>query len=317
MKYITIFLFVTTLAFAQKQLTVLDSVTKSPVAYAAINLNNNYGIYSDANGIAIITDTIVNNVTISSIGYADKTVTLQRKMQVVYLASKPIQLNEVIVTQAKKIKRREQVVKPKIHQDTHAFEMSRATAQYAFLVPAAKTDTYLTAIALPLFKIAFEAEGYPGVFEKIVFRTLVRVEILTNNNGLPGEKLNDYEQYAVITNSVNDKQFDLKLDQELPLPTNGLFVQFTMLGKADENGNLSKELPYTNIDRNDGTTIKFFKWMQPNFPLVEQPKGTLTFVKFPFMDNNSWQTINEPALHEYKKYPDFNIGIGYTVVSYQ
>jgi len=218
MKYITIFLFVTTLAFAQKQLTVLDSVTKSPVAYAAINLNNNYGIYSDANGIAIITDTIVNNVTISSIGYADKTVTLQRKMQVVYLASKPIQLNEVIVTQAKKIKRREQVVKPKIHQDTHAFEMSRATAQYAFLVPAAKTDTYLTAIALPLFKIAFEAEGYPGVFEKIVFRTLVRVEILTNNNGLPGEKLNDYEQYAVITNSVNDKQFDLKLTKNYRCP---------------------------------------------------------------------------------------------------
>jgi len=44
MKHITFFLFITTLAFAQKQIIVLDSITKSPVAYASINLNNNYGI---------------------------------------------------------------------------------------------------------------------------------------------------------------------------------------------------------------------------------------------------------------------------------
>ena len=302
---------------AQKQITVLDSISKSPVAYAAINLNNNYGIYANDKGMATITDSLVNRVIISSMGYADKTVALQKEMQVVYLIPKPIQLNEVVVTQNKKIKRRELLVKPKMHQDTHAMEMSCATAQYAFLIPAEKNESYLTAITLPLIKIAFEAEGYPGVFEKVLFRTLARVEILANNNGLPGEKLNNYEQYAVITNSINDKQFDLKLDEELPMPASGLFVQLTMLGKADENGNLSKELPYTNIDRNGDTTIKFFKWMQPNFPLVERPKGTLTFVKFPFMENSSWQTINEPALHEQKKYPDFNIGIGYTTVSYQ
>lgn len=316
MKLITYCLFITISGFAQKQLIVLDSITKKPVAYAGINLNNNYGIYSNDNGTATIADSLVNRATITSIGYAGKIVALQKEVEIVYLAPEPIELNEVVVTQAKKIKRKEQIVKPKIHQDNNAIQMSRATAQYAFLVPANKADTYLTAIALPLIKIAFEAEGYPGVFKKVVFRTLVRIEVLANNNGLPGEKLNNYEQYAVITNAVNDKKFDLLLNEELPLPAEGLFVQLTMLGKADENGNLINELPYTNIDRNGKTTAKFFKWMQPNFPIVVRPKGTLTFVKFAFIENSSWQTINEPALHEYKKYPDFNIGFGYTTVSY-
>lgn len=316
MKFIIILLLITIPAFAQKQLTILDSISKKPVAYAAINLNNNYGLYTDVNGEAVITDSLVNNITLSSLGYASKTVALQKETRVIYLAPQPIQLKEVVVTQTKKIKRKEQIVKPKMHQDTHAMEMSRATAQYAFLIPAEKDETYLTAIALPLIKIAFEAEGYPAVFEKVLFRTLARVEILANNNGLPGEKLNDFEQYAVITNSTNDKRFDLKLNEEILLPPDGLFVQLTMLGKADENGNLSSELPYTVTNVN-GKPDKFFKWMQPNFSITERPKGTLTFVKFPFIENSQWQTINEPALHEQKKYPDFNIGLGYTTVKYQ
>lgn len=215
-------------------------------------------------------------------------------------------------------KRHENVVKPVIHQNSSALFMSNIGMKYAFLATPEKEDALLSGISLPLMKIAFEAEGRPGVFEKVEYHTLMKIELLENNNGKPGNKIEGFEQTAIVTNAENNKRFDIKLNNESALPAQGVFVQLTMLGRCDTAGNLTHDrdfVAYTDKE-GDGTEKKWMEWCQPNFPLTPSPKGTTTFYKNPNF-SDEWHTITEPSLHEIKKYPDFNIGFGYTVVTYK
>jgi len=316
MKYLFTLLFFTAVATAQQRFTLQDSLTKMPVPYASVNLLNNYGLYADAQGSFTISDTLVKEVEISSIGYAAKRVGVKKGTGVIYLVPQPVAIEEVVILPKDLLKRKEAVTKPKGHQDINRLYMSSTALQYAFLVKSDTPDGYLSALALPLMEAAFESEGQPGVFTAVTFSTLVKIEVLQNINGQPGEKLGDFEQLAVVTNNGNLKKFDIALKEEIALPAEGVFVQLTIMGRADEKGNLLPGAGYTVYNDENGITRLFMRHCQPNFPLVERPKGPLTFIKQPFNDN-IWKAINEPHLHAAKKYPDFNIPFGYTVATYK
>jgi hypothetical protein len=229
---------------------------------------------------------------------------------------KPITLQEVQINRTGK--RVENVVKPVMHQNNHALFMSAVNMEYAFLAQPEKENSVLSAISLPLIKIAFEAEGRPGTFERIEYHTLVKIELLANDNGKPGDKIEGFEQTAIVNNEENNKRFDIKLNNEVNLPTQGIFVKLTIVGRCDANGNLNHErdfILYKDKDDN-GKEKKWMQWCQPNFPLTPAPKGTTTFCKDPNF-SDEWRTITEPSLHEIKKYPDFNIGFGYTTATYK
>lgn len=230
---------------------------------------------------------------------------------------KPVTLSEVQINRTGK--RKENVVKPVTHQNNSAMFMSSIGMEYAFLVIPEKENSTLSAISLPLIKIAFEAEGRPGTFERIEYHTLVKIELLANDNGKPGDKIEGLEQTAIVNNEENNKRFDIKLNNEAALPQEGVFVQLTILGRCDAAGNLNHDrdfIAYNDKDDN-GKEKKWMEWCQPNFPLTPAPKGTTTFYKDPNYKQGGWQTINEPALHQVKKYPDFNIGFGYTTFTYK
>lgn len=315
MKYLALLLLACSACFAQKKFTVIDRETKKPVPYASVDLNNGYGTYADADGIAIISDSLVTHVTVTSIGYKEKKSTVSEIMDIITLEPQPIELQEVVVG-GKKTKRKETVLKPKKHQNISELYMSSTGLQYAFLVATENKDAYLSKIVLPLIKAAFESEGRPGTFDKVQFHTLVKIDILENNNGMPGEKLYDFEQLATVSNASNDTQFDITLDEEIPIDEKGMFVQLTILGRAHANGSLTGDPGYSNYKDTDGTIKKWAENCQPNFPLIERPKGPLTFIREPFSKNRKWRTINEPHLHHAKQYPDFNIGFGYTTAIY-
>lgn len=315
MKYLIAFFFIVTTAFAQKKFTVIDASTKAPVPYAGINLNNGYGIYAGEDGSVIITDTSVTAITVSSVGYREKRADISSITDVLTLEPQPIELKEVVVSK-KKSKKREDVIKPKLHRDNGAMYMSSIGLQYAFLVKSDNKEAYLSKIILPVFKAAFEAEGRPGTFDKVPFRTFVKIEVLENNNGQPGERLFDFGQVAIVDNN-KEEPFGITLTEELPVAENGMFLQITILGRVNPDGSLSNEVGYLTSTDPDGSIRKWPKYCQPNFPLVVRPKGVLTFIRKPFSNNKSWHAINEPHLHEIKKYPDFNIGFGYTIIAYE
>jgi hypothetical protein len=318
MKYVIALLFACTACFAQsKKFTIIDSETKKPVPYASVGFNG-IGTFADADGAVTISDTLVKKIKVSSIGYKDKESVLDNIKDILTLDPEPIELKEVIIMVSKWIKRNQDVTSPKKHQDSGALFMSSVGLQYAFLVTAEKKDAYVSTVVLPLIKIAFEAEGNPGVFEKVPFYTLMKIEVLENNNGMPGEKLYEFEQYAVVSNTVKDKQFEILLSEEVPIKENGVFLQLTMMGRANADGSLTGELGYIAYKDANGEMKKWMKYCQPNFPLVERPKGSLTFIRQSFSEDKAWKTINEPHLHNPgKDYPDFNIGFGYTTVTYE
>jgi hypothetical protein len=314
MKHIILVLFVCTTVFAQKKFKVVDSMTKAPIPYAGINLNNGYGMYSDEDGNVTITDASVAEIAVSAVGYIEKRVAVSAITDVIVMEIKPIQLKEVIVSK-KKTKKREKAVKSVKHQNE--LFMSSVGLQYAFLISAESPGAYLTKISLPLIKIAFETEDTEFVFQRVPFYTLMKVEVLENNSRQPGDKLYDFEQLVVVNNIDNDKQFDILLSEELPIDERGMFIQFTILGRANADGSLQDNPGYIMYKDEKGAMKKFARYCQPNFPLSERPKGPLTYIRRPFANDNSWKTINEPHLHAVKKYPNFNIGFGYTVISYE
>lgn len=314
MKHLILALFLCTSVFAQKKFTIIDSSTKAPIPYAGINLNNGYGLYSGEDGSVTITDATVTEITVSSIGYREKKAAISAITDVLALEPQPIELQEVVVSK-KKTKMKEKVVKP-IKNQNELF-MSSVGLQYAFLIPYEKQGTHLTKISLPLIKIAFETEDIEFVFQRVPFYTLIKIEILENSKGLPGGKLYDFEQLALVNNLQNDKQFDIALSEELSVDEKGMFIQFTILGRANADGSLQDIPGYITYNDENGVLKKFPRYCQPNFPLVERPKGPLTYIRQPFAKNNSWRTIDEPHLHAMKKYPNFNIGFGYTTVTYE
>ncbi|MFP9115820.1 hypothetical protein ACLI1A_17905 [Flavobacterium sp. RHBU_3] len=249
---------------------------------------------------------------------AGTAVMAQQNPNDVALAENPVQQHDMVqqVTVAKK--RTEHTVKPVMHQDNNRLYMSAINMQYAFLVQPDEDNIYLSTLTLPLMKAAFESEGHPGVFEKVGFNTLVKIELLENQNNVPGSKIEGFEQLAIVTNEADAKEFSIKLDKEIALSHNGAFVQLTIVGKSDAEGVLAKYEPTTETYKDANGNDRFYlDYCQPNFPLTSRSKGTLTYVKNPNRKVMEWEAINEPSLHAIKKYPDFNIGFGYTVVSYK
>jgi hypothetical protein len=319
MKYLFLPMFmllVCALCTAQAAFTVQDTLTKQPLPYVSVNLLNGYGVFSDEKGLVTIADAAVKEVGLSCLGYKPKTLALQGVSPVVNLQPQPLQLEEVVILASKKVKRKVKETKPKGHQDNSYLYMSSTALQYAFLVEAKEPESYLTGIALPLMEIAFEAEGNTGIFEPVPFKTLVKIEVLQNANGQPGVPLAGFEQLAEITNAQSLKRFDIAFNEEIAVPAGGLFVQLTILGRATADGALTPEPGYTAYKGADGETRLWMKHCQPNFPLVERPKGPMTFIKEPFADN-AWKSISRPHLHNNGQYPDMNIPFGYTLAVYK
>lgn len=159
-------------------------------------------------------------------------------------------------------------------------------------------------------------EGKYSPFKKSGYSTLIKVEVLENDKGWPGENLNDFEQ-VVLVDSRADKSFEIKLDNEIPLPLEGCFVKLTIIGSADDNGRLISEVPYNFSIAKDGTRMPVKKQIQPNFPVLEKPKGPETFVRSSFIDT-PWMQIDRPLVfNPDKKYKGFNIGFGYALQIYE
>jgi len=81
---------------------LLDSLTKSPIAYASIELQNNQGVISNEEGafsIQLPKDMqLSDSISVSSMGYEKKQFLLSAVGDTLLIASKEIVLNEVIVS---------------------------------------------------------------------------------------------------------------------------------------------------------------------------------------------------------------------------
>ncbi len=101
-----IFLLYTLSAFAQISGTVLDKETQEPVPFVNIWVENeNIGTMTNYQGVFVINEAILSKqLVLSSLGYENLKIQINRNNLTLYLTPKTYQLNEVVASAAKKTK---------------------------------------------------------------------------------------------------------------------------------------------------------------------------------------------------------------------
>ncbi|MCG2610753.1 carboxypeptidase-like regulatory domain-containing protein [Flavobacterium sp. SM15] len=307
-------------AFGQQGTYVVkDSISREPLPYANIDFLNGYGIFSDENGKLITNKDLPEKIKISYVGYHPKVVFLKEVRGTdIFLKSSTKVLEEMKIVAAKEdLKKREEfVTKPFLHGNMDQMYWSSIGQQIAFYIPHEKRKSELKSVVIPLI-VKDIHQGLTEVsFEDEPYGTMVKFEFVSNDNGLPGEKLFDYTKVFVIYSAELTNKVEVKFEEKLPIPEKGFFLQMTVVGKTDTQGKYISELPYSVADyRNQGK--KIMKIILPNYPLVESPNGTPTFFRNLFAVSQKWRQIEKPMVFKKdKEYPLYNIGIGYTISGY-
>lgn len=307
------------LAAQEKYFVVKDSLTKETLPYATIDFLNGYGVFSDENGKVVLNEEFPEAIKVSFMGYEAKKIktALAAESDVLLkVSTKVLEELKVVVDKEELKKRKTFVTKPFLHEEINKMYWSSLGQQYAFYIPKERRKAVLKAIAIPLIVKDLYQGMTEEAFENKPYGTMMKIEFLHNAANVPGEKLCDYDTLIVVHSGKISRKMEVVFEENIPIPDEGLFVVMTIIGKTDEKGVYKPELPF-GIREVHGVKKKFIKIILPNYPLVEEPKGTLTLFRYTFSDNKQWNRINRPMV--YKKdtdYPMHNIGIGYTILGY-
>ncbi|CAM3535978.1 hypothetical protein FSS13T_04030 [Flavobacterium saliperosum S13] len=303
----------------ERYFVVKDSITKEKLPYTNVNFLNGYGIFSDENGKVILDKEVPNQIKITHIGYFDKIVSLDElhgNTDVFLTASTEI-LGELKMTVSGNDarKRKEYVVKPTMHDNSNEMYWSSLGQQFAFYIPNDRKNSVLKSVVIPVIV----KDLYQGManqsFEDHPYGTMMKIEFMSNVGNQPGKKVYDYDKVFVIQSAKVEGKVEVKFDETIAVPENGFFVVMTVIGKTDEKGDYVPELPF-GIREVNGEKKKFIKIILPNYPLVADSKNQLTLFRHVFGASGNWSRIERPMVYKKdKKYPMYNIGIGYTISS--
>ncbi|CAM3588343.1 hypothetical protein FLGE108171_04495 [Flavobacterium gelidilacus] len=312
--YFCFFMLFFTNIFSQKiTITIQDSIEKQSLPYSSVSFFDGNGLFADENGKLIIDKKIIDSIKVGHVGYFSKIIKLSNIKDLVYLEKDTTLLKEVVVV----YKRQESKginVKPLIHNNVYNMYWSAMGQQYAFFIPNEIPNSFLKTLTFPIIKKDFDQLTGSGPLKKQNFKTFIKVEFFSKSGDFPDKRLYDFEQYAIINSENITDKFKLSLDEEIKIPTEGLFTLMTIYGKVDESDNLIIDTPY-DLNIIDGEEKKFLKLILPDFPIVESPKGNLTYFRHVFTIDQKWYRIAKPMLYDKdKEYPFFNIGLGYTTV---
>lgn len=318
--FLFIFCCLSAQSYAQERYFVVkDSITKEALPYTNINFLNGYGVFSDENGKVILDKDVPNKLKITHIGYSDKLVSwdkLQGNNDIFLKPSTEI-LSElkVAVSRNEAKKRKEYVIKPSMHENINEMYWSSLGQQFAFYIPNERKNSVLKSIAIPLIV----KDLYQGIadqsFEDHPYGTMMKIEFMSNVANQPGKKVYDYDKIFVVHSAKVKGKMEVKFDETIVVPENGFFAVMTILGKTNAKDEYVPEMPY-GIREVNGEKKKFVKIILPNYPLVEDSKNQLTLFRHVFNESGNWYRIERPMVYKKdKKYPLYNIGIGYTISS--
>lgn len=200
-----------------KNLTILDSVSKDPIPFASIEyIDKNSGVFADVKGGVVISDSVVN-VRVSCLGYWDKIEKIAIGSTTIFLDSKIEQLSEIKINEKvvnkillNKKKSKQQV---KFITNTNGFYFAR------------KFDDVGDA---QLLKISADVKN--DDVEKNILLNIFSVD----EKGKPLENILTTQIYQVF--KPNQKGFVLELeDDNIYLENDCYYFALIVLPKKDEN----------------------------------------------------------------------------------
>lgn len=217
---------------------VADSLTKEPLAFATVVLDEKEMLYSNEKGVLTLKNNF-ENITISYLGYNDFTSKKQHLKDTIFLSPKPFELQEVTITN-------HNVPLQKIGY------LKRAKLLYSLPIPP-KTElvicitpiekhinSYIETVEFPLRKIKFYNET-DKLFKNAP--AVVRINIYTVKNKLPNQKVFSSEPIKFI---MSDKELitaDISREM-IQFPEEGLCFGIEMIGRINQDGEFVEENSY-------------------------------------------------------------------------
>ncbi len=253
--YCIAFLFLISMALsAQTKGVVLDSITRKPIPYVSIWIENENsgGTTNEDGSFEIHTDEKSKRLIFSALGYETKKMVIS-KVGTVYLNPKMYELNEVVIIK-RKLTRTEEIGKTD-YETSEAFDNgSRVDAKFFPYRKEYRKTKFIK-------QVAITTDGrISGATIKIHLYSV-------DNDGLPGEELLKRDLVVSVSKGVKKTYFDV-MKFNLKMPQNGIFVGFEKLlienNRIDDERTMHKSYApfvlYNWVERDFSVTFSKGKW---------------------------------------------------------
>lgn len=318
-----LFLFLFSAQFVGAQITILDSISKYPVSYAAVSFGNGNGIFADDEGKFVFTEKLypdIDSLFISALSYKDLNMNSNELIDTLYMVSQADELDEVTIEFKRNRKFKEEKLKPYLDDNYYNCWLPTIESEIAVYFP--KTNLKDQEVSSVIFPIALESRDWKkrkrSNSEKKKFSTLFKVKFYENENGSPGKVLS-YETIVFRATEINGDSFTLNVeDFNIYVPNNGLFVSLQVLGYTDQNGKLLPNKKYKEVQAKNGI-VKIPTNFRPLLPFTSQLSEKRTFIKRVFINGNNWINFSNDKGFKSSLLDKglFNYGIGIAYKTYK
>lgn len=284
-------LFLTQIINAQTY-TVVDSIQKTPIAYATISFGNGNGTFADADGNFSFSKKWYPDIDvlyISSVGHNEVAIPTTTLPKTIFLTESIDELNEVHITIEKKRKYKIKKLPSETHNDYFKCWLPTVESEIAVFFPKdPEKSSKIASVYLPIKT----DDSNKNSSRNPSFSTLFKMQFYTNNNGYPEKRL-PYDDIIFLVSDQDKSSFELDVSEyKIFIPKEGVFVSIQVLGYADKNGKLQQTRKYSQIETRKGT-VKVSTTFRPLLPFTNKISGYKTFTRRIFYKNREWQRFDK------------------------
>ncbi|MFD2891391.1 hypothetical protein ACFS5J_05115 [Flavobacterium chuncheonense] len=297
MKHLITIIFVLFSIQTQAQnVTVCDSLTKSPIRFANV-LMDEVGQYSDGNGNIYYADTI-KKITITHVNYYTKQIINPKALDTIFLNPKITELKEVIVTSDRipmKIGylKRDKFCGSKPVTPNHELiiKIIPNTANYNLKVDEIFIPLYSSH---ELFKKGLENNPKTGICRVNIYKEI------------PNNELEMIYQSDIIKFLMSERD-QILLDvrnESIKLDPKGIYVSLEMIGNIDDNGYIYTDKAHLRPRITSETSNDYIAYSYSKRTFDNKPSEFVSI-----------NIINDALSKTFKKYKErnFNLAIGLVV----
>ena len=280
-----LFALIAIVANAQQRLTIRDSLTQEPVAYASVWFGNNAGVYTDASGTIDIPEGI-ERMRLSHICYETKSISVADISEhTVLLIPKSVNLGEVSVS-AKAPKRVKTTAAGLTKKKTQTCHRGANGFEMALFIPYDSTWTEAPYIHSILASLDYSTHWLTFTTIKTPIYATLRFDLRQ-----PDAKTGAARDESIINGGIIIQPSQrvgkdgVKLVSPIPFPKTGVFVvvEWITTAKVSESHSLVPALNMTlNAKENRTWNKKTFRgmgWMQEQEEPIYQDESAREFYK--------------------------------------
>lgn len=275
-----------------QSIIVIDSIQKSPIAFANIKFHEKDGTFTNENGLFNLDSTLTDSVFISHISYKSKKIKILNIKDTIILSPNIIELNEIKISKGK-----ETIKKIDLQKKSKNFGSWPITSKSEILTLIKPSKDNQDAI-IKKIKYQFVKRKY-NEFEKN-YKTAIRANIYSSVSDKLNKKLYSSEVYIIDAYKKENLEIEL-FNETIILTKTGLFFSIEIIGDIDTKGNISKINSSIRPTLNDVSNVEY---------------SNKTFIKYTFDSKNVLTPLNEIFYDITKTKIERNLSIGLELTKY-